>query len=276
MLNVKLLNACLVAVLSLGISIGAYAEYMQEKVDARVEDLMRTLNHGDFAVAEKGYNSLKDKYGYYASMKKLEKALYGNNFSMVANGQCVMDGDTGLMWERKTNDGGLRDKNHTYSWYSTTHNGGDAGWKDEYDYYEIYDELDSERAPEYRGQTCNSTLKACNTADYVKAVNQQGLCGYNDWRLPTRRELLSLVDKRKYGCAKGNGSMETGGCINTDVFHHVGIDKMYGVYESYWSSSPYVDGIGSAHAWNIAFFCGDDHHDAKNHNYAVRLVRSGQ
>ncbi len=42
---------------------------------------------------------------------------------------CVQDNVTGLTWEVKTYDGGLQDKDHTYSWYSdnNTANGGDPG-----------------------------------------------------------------------------------------------------------------------------------------------------
>ncbi len=42
---------------------------------------------------------------------------------------CTRDNTTGLTWEVKTDDNGLRDKDWTYTWYSTdgTTNGGDAG-----------------------------------------------------------------------------------------------------------------------------------------------------
>ena len=67
---------------------------------------------------------------------------------------CLRDEVTGLVWEVKTFDGGLRDQNNTYS-YSD--------------------------AEQY-------------AAD-VNALNGgAGLCGRNDWRLPTVRELESILD----------------------------------------------------------------------------------
>ena len=92
---------------------------------------------------------------------------------------CTRDNVTGLTWEVKTTSG-LRSSSHTYTWYSTdaATNGGNAG--------------------SLGTDTCGGTLSAysnqCNTANYVAAVNATALCGYSDWRLPSLRELQSLVD----------------------------------------------------------------------------------
>jgi hypothetical protein len=42
---------------------------------------------------------------------------------------CTRDNITGLIWEIKTDDNGLRDKDYSYTWYSTdaASNGGNAG-----------------------------------------------------------------------------------------------------------------------------------------------------
>ena len=86
---------------------------------------------------------------------------------------CVVDDITERMWEVKTNDGGLRDRAWLYSWYSKRgfNDGGDPG-------------TDS-------GGTCAAGV-LCDTDGYVGAVNAAGLCGYSNWRIPTREELLSL------------------------------------------------------------------------------------
>lgn len=72
---------------------------------------------------------------------------------------CIRDRVTGLTWEVKTRDGGLRDTGHRY----TNHGDGRAG----------------------------------DASELVQAVNAQGLCGASDWRLPNRIELQSLVDYAK-------------------------------------------------------------------------------
>ena len=43
---------------------------------------------------------------------------------------CTKDNKTGLIWEVKTDDGGLRDKDWYYSWYKPNgDNGGDVGYR---------------------------------------------------------------------------------------------------------------------------------------------------
>ena len=79
----------------------------------------------------------------------------GFSFAAVEGG-CVQDNVTGLMWEIKTADGGLRDWNKTYTNY------GDK--------------------------------RAGDASAYPAAVNATNLCGHNDWRLPTVDELQSIVD----------------------------------------------------------------------------------
>ena len=87
---------------------------------------------------------------------------------------CVKDNHTGLMWEVKTDDGGLRDKDNTYSWYNpdTSTNGGFAGNENE----------------------------GNNTQAFAQAVNSQiqPLCGHRDWRLPNKQELHSIINYGKY------------------------------------------------------------------------------
>lgn len=87
---------------------------------------------------------------------------------------CSRDNVTGLLWEIKTDDGGLHDKDWTYSWYNPdmNNNGGNTGT--------------------VNGGNCNGT-SSCDTGSYVQAVNTEGLCGLNNWRMPTVNELLSTI-----------------------------------------------------------------------------------
>ena len=87
---------------------------------------------------------------------------------------CVRDNQSGLTWEVKTPEAGLQNINNTYSWYDPDQNtnGGYAG-KD-------------------KGGVCAGSN--CDTDSYIKAVNAIKLCGLNDWYLPSRFELNTIVD----------------------------------------------------------------------------------
>ena len=159
------------------------------------------------------------------------------------NWGCTRDNTTGMTWEMKTDDGGLRDKEWTYAWYSTdtATNGGDVGGAG--------------------SDTCGGTLSdyanQCNTANYITAVNAApGLCGFTDWRLPSVRELQTLIH---YGA--------TNPTIDTTYFPNT-------LASDFWSASSY--GPSPANAWYVYF--GDGIVDAfvKADGFHVRLVRGGQ
>lgn len=152
---------------------------------------------------------------------------------------CVQDNVTRLVWEAKTNDGGLRDKDWTYSWYNSdnTLNGGKAGTAD-------------------GGNNCAPYITRCDTEKYVADVNAVGLCGKSDWRMPTPLELLNIVSH--------DGSEPR-------------IDRHYfpntlGSY--YWTSATiakYTDNV-----LVVTFLNGALNYKEKSNQYSVRLVRGGQ
>ena len=143
---------------------------------------------------------------------------------------CVKDNHTGLMWEVKTDDGGLRDKDNTYRWYNTdtNTNGGAVGFDD----------------------------GGNNTQAFAQAVNTQTLCGHNNWRLPSKKELLSIVNYSKSYSA-----------IDGAYFPNTQSGE-------YWSSSP--DAHDSYRAWGVFFNRGQDSGDHKSNTLFVRLVRASQ
>ncbi len=146
---------------------------------------------------------------------------------------CTQDDKTGLIWEVKTTDGGLRDQSYTYTWYEpdNTKNGGGAGTSN--------------------GGSCKGS--DCDTYSYKNAVNNKGLCGASDWRLPTKDELLGIV---KAGAT--NPSIDTAYFPNTQSYW-------------FWSSSPSAS--YSNHAWFVFFSGGGSYDDFKSSNFFVRLVR---
>lgn len=87
---------------------------------------------------------------------------------------CVLDNVTGLVWEIKTDDGGLQDKDWTYSWF-TSSGVNDAGF------------------PGFENAGTCADETHCDTEKYIDAVNATMLCGLNNWRLPSPAELQSVV-----------------------------------------------------------------------------------
>lgn len=89
------------------------------------------------------------------------------------------------------------------------------------------------------------------------ATNAATRCGYSDgWRLPTRRELLSLVH---HGVAQP--SIDSAYFPDTQSF-------------MYWSADPYVPYAPGA--WFVNFNNGGTGSFFRTNPYYVRIVRSGQ
>jgi hypothetical protein len=139
------------------------------------------------------------------------------------NWRCVQDQVTGLTWEVKTADGSLFDYRNLYT------NVGDG--------------------------------RSHDTSSYVTAVNGVGLCGANDWRLPTRRELESLLDYSKAGFAP---------MIDADWFPNT-LGAMH-----WTSTSSAVNGGGDGYWWAVNYYAGNTLWRGGAYDTdAVRLVRGG-
>lgn len=148
---------------------------------------------------------------------------------------CLGDRVTGLTWEVRTTDGGLRDRRWRYSWYSTVGLRRGAG----------------NGLP--NGGTCVDHT-SCDTEKYVTAVNSARLCGNADWRLPTRSELLSIVD---YGA-------ESGPLLDLNFLAD-------GSAGTWWSAT--TDWFGDA--WAVDFGSGATSATRPGALLPVRLVRGG-
>lgn len=192
---------------------------------------------------------------------------------------CTKDNKTGLIWEIKTTDGGLRDIEHYYA-----------------NYDKIYPKCDETGRGISNVGYCDyyklSKLgESTNTDGFVKAVNKQSLCGANDWRIPTRDELngliycsdgkykklndANLIHGSGFVCASNIGLRSRSEItiksptINTTYFPDITENS------GFWSSSSNVH--ASKHAWIVFFDDGNDYSDDKDSDwYRVRLVRNAK
>jgi hypothetical protein len=142
---------------------------------------------------------------------------YGNALPDSASSwSMVKDNVTGLIWENKTDNGSIHDKDDTYNWYN-----------------------------------------AQNV--FIANLNRARFGGFSDWRLPTIKELSSIVNSGTYNPA-----------INTAYFPNT-------LSSSYWSSTTDVHNADSA--WDSALCVGFDggvSRFLKSSSYYVRAVRGGQ
>lgn len=234
---------------------------------AQYDEDSKTLNIFS-VIIKNNYYTAKLKYTgdfvfeLVASTQKLPKRFtkISNNGkalpdeAKLGNGEndwaCTRDNKTSLIWEIKTDDEGLRDKDWGYTWYNSDliSNGGFSGYGND------------------EGLSKNCVNKSnCNTEDYVRGVDALGLCGSHNWRLPSLDELLSLVycsegKNADFYCAP-NSLKPT---IDPDYFPN-------SRFSIFWSSTSAPDDPN--YSWGVFFTNGSKTRATKDIPAKVRLVR---
>ncbi len=146
----------------------------------------------------------------------------------------VRDNVTGLIWEVKKDKDGAQD-------YDNPHDADNT-----YTWYDPDDPLDLGSPSDH------------DTKDFLDALKDAWFGGFNDWRLPTIKELVYLVD-----CSIPSPGLT----INTTYFPNT-------VSSDYWSSTTYAN--VTSNAWNVGFDDGGDGWGNKSYILYVRAVRGGQ
>lgn len=151
----------------------------------------------------------------------------------------LTDVDTGLMWEQKTDDGGIHDKDNLYNWNTVL----------------------SGVPP--NGTAFTDFLGTLNGGTSDDGTTTSGcFAGHCDWRLPTIEELQTILDTSEGTCGGGGGP-----CI----------DPVFGPTAAglalYWSSTSLSSFLGDA--WVVDFGSGSWGNEFKvfNHRNYVRAVR---
>ncbi|PID45015.1 MAG: hypothetical protein CSB47_10240 [Proteobacteria bacterium] len=127
-----------------------------------------------------------------AQTDKVEQAAQrfykiGSNSERLADDSkewaCVEDTTTQLFWQKRDPASDLHDVNEAYRWYQPEHNNpGQPRSNPELPGIDI----------SCYGYRSDDPATYCNTHAFIQRVNQSNYCGFDDWRLPTIEELLSL------------------------------------------------------------------------------------
>lgn len=149
-----------------------------------------------------------------------------------SNWSCVLDQKTSLVWEVKGETEGLQHTMNTYTWFD-----GDTGRKNN-----MY------------SKNC-FWGEGCNTQSYIDDINEAQLCTYNNWRLPTRNELKTII----------NYYADDDILIDLDFFPNTQMG-------TYWTSMTAKD--NPSLAYEIPFFFGGSIVREKYIDTYIRLVRS--
>jgi len=168
----------------------------------------------------------------------------GAALSYTDNGDgTITDNNTGLMWEKKDDSGGLHDKDNFYTWGMTD--------------------------PPYE---MNGTM----LTQFLLVLNQEPcFAEYCDWRIPNVRELQSIVDYQVVDpgptvSAAFHNAAGCPGCADVTVASCSCTASYY-----YWSST--TGSRGANYAWLVDFTFGGvfNVYGIKNNLEHVRAVRGG-
>ncbi|MFI3136461.1 MAG: DUF1566 domain-containing protein [Methylococcaceae bacterium] len=164
---------------------------------------------------------------------------------------CTYDSERKLIWEVKTADKSLRNKDWTYSWFDSKNPIGEQG--------------------ENSGSSKCQTVGRCDTEKFVQDVNLQSLCGAKNWRLASIDELKSLVRCAGFPLASTEFSCQKSASSPT-------IDATYFPNSTAtwsWSATAYADDR-QLPIWYVDFDFGGSSFAYKFNHGSVRVVRNGR
>lgn len=184
-----------------------------------------------------GCNDVIPKYVFDMTRIAADGSVYkGNNNFQEQPWACVLDNKFGLTWEVKTASPGLHNGANTYSWYERD------------PFLKVYEGSQNSGA---------CTGSGCDTEAFVAAVNAENLCGYSDWRIPSKADLGTILDA---------AARFPGPTVPKDFLPNVNNSKI-----GYWTSSPFEKHKSGTWAWR--FDHGIDFVALKKEIHYLMLVR---
>lgn len=108
----------------------------------------------------------------------------------------------------------------------------------------------------WTGSSCSGSADLVNWSAALQAAEVHAQASVNDWRVPNRNELASIVETRCHSPS-----------INGGVFPATPL-------QWFWTASPVKGQPGQA--WSVAFSEGEVQPASKSSQHAVRLVRGGR
>ena len=118
---------------------------------------------------------------------------------------CVRDNVTGLIWEVKTDDGGVHDKDNKYIWGGLTAIGYESTSSNKGLYYDSATSI-AEYGDDY---SWDALVNSANDGS--------GLCGYTGWRVPSMSELFSILDYSYYARSTSGPAIDENYFPNTQA-----------------------------------------------------------
>ena len=177
---------------------------------------------------------------------KLDIAGNVTTSTTIGDWACVLDHTTGLIWEVKTDDDSLRDKDKGFTWHDPDNS------------------------------TFTGTESNQDTQDFINYLNidssinsGNGLCGRSDWRLPTVHEIQGLADYDAV-VANDSGGYSTPSA-DTDYFPYTIASQ----YQWYWTSHLNVDPDVNPNGDDTVAGSSTSNYYAWAYNSAESRTRSG-